>query len=470
MSHSALIPSHENELVPWWMIVIAQLLFVGIAIMVYPSIPPLLLIAVVIAGILTILIPEIPLVAFVFIGVTKPWIEENISLFQSVDYTLFLAVYLVFITVLTLVRRNTLSSSPFMQYTLFGFIFSILLFIGLINTPSPVYGTDKAIRFFLFNIPLFIVTVLYISERKHIYRIMYTIVVLSLILGIIMFYQGIQSFLGGRIEEYVTRMTILGANPISSARIFSVSLIILLVAGYFDEKKRGKVFYYSLAAFFLFALVATNSRGPLVSTFLAVFLFTYFLSGMNKFKVFAFLILFVTMFFIVMALLPDFITGRYEALVQVDAAQRELEGPGIDTIGSRQMMWGMAVRGAFGSVTTFLIGNGTGSFPSLFPFWDFRWYPHNMLFEVLYEVGMIGLVVLLIHFAHIGRRGKELWSWTRSDRNDRNLLVMIVALIISLFVSAMFSGDLPDNRIIWFFLGVLIGFGRIRENELPRVT
>jgi cell division protein FtsW (lipid II flippase) len=465
MSQSVIIPARENEIVPWWMVILFQLLFIGIAIITYPSTSPVLLGILFLAIILTILIPEIPLVAFVFIGVTKPWIETNITFFQSVDYTLFLAVYLLFITIVTMVRRGTHTLPPFLHYIRYMLIFSIILFIGLIYTSSPVYGTDKAVRVFLFNIPLFIVTVLFISDRKHIYNIIYVVVGLSLILGIVMFFQGIQSFIGGRLDEYVLRMTILGANPIASARIFSVALIILLVAGFYGEKRRLKTFYYSLALFFLFALVATNSRGPLVSTFLAILLFAYFLSGMNKLKVIAFLIMFISTFLVVMSLLPEYLTGRYEALLQIDAAQRQLEGPGVDTIGSRQMMWGMALAGTFNSIWTFFLGNGTGSFSSLFHFGDFRWYPHNMFFEVLYEVGFVGLFFLLLHFFHISSRGVEIWRWTSNQSSDRSLLVIIIAILISTFVSIMFSGDLPDNRILWFLFGILIGYGRILEYE-----
>ncbi len=437
----------------------------GCILFLYPSVSPLIVIGGLVVLIVTVYYPEIPLIAFVFIGVTKPWVDENIALFQAIDYTVFLAAYILLLLFITVVRRETHTMPSFLFLLPALILFSFSLFIGVIYTSASSYGVDKAASFFVFNILLFISTILYIKDHGDIKRILTIVVFGTFVFAMIMFYQGLQSFLGGDLSDMIIRMTILGANPIASARIFSVAFVIVLVGAYFAKSNREKLFLYVLSGYFLVALIVTNTRGPLVSTLAAVFVFALFLSDM-KLKTIAFYVGgFILVMFSALLILPDFVTVRYEVLLQADALQQATGSAELDTIGARLMMWSMAFSGSVDSLWSFLFGHGTGSFASLFHFSDFRWYPHNIFAEVLYEVGIIGLVILIIHFGQISRITRNIWSETKWNDEYKTIVAILIVSAVAAFVAALVSGDINDNRYLWFHFGLIIASWRIIADQ-----
>ncbi len=463
ISHTLRIP--DNVSMPWWYIVPVYAIILGGIIFLHHSVSPLLVVAGIIVLFLTVYYPEIPLVAFVLIGVTKPWIDENIAIFQTIDYTVFLALYICLLIFITLVRRQTYTLPSFSQLLPLLFVFSVLLFIGIIHSSAMSYGFEKATRFFLFNILLFLATIVIVKEKKDIVRILAIIVGLTFVFAAIMFYEGIQSLLGGDIMGLIVRMTILGANPISSARIFSLAFLIVLIAAYYASHRSNKLILYLFSAYFLVALIVTNTRGPLLSTIAAVFIFSLFLSNM-KYKTLAIYFgLFITTIVAAFLFLPDFVTSRYEALVAVGTAQQTILGGEVDTVGSRLMMWSMAFSGAFESVRSFFFGHGTGSFASLFHFSDIRWYPHNIFAEVIYELGVIGLVIILLHFGQIFRYSRIIWNKTSRFGDLRLIAAIILVITIGAFMASLVSGDLTDNRYLWFQFGLIVAFWRILHNR-----
>lgn len=464
-SVSHILHPPDSAIMPWWYIVPLYAIILGGILFLHHSVSPLLIVAGIILIFLTVYYPEIPLVAFVFIGVTKPWVDENIALFQAIDYTVFLAVYILLLLFITVVRRETLTMPSFLFLLPALVLLSVTLFIGVIYTPAASYGVDKAASFFVFNILLFIATILYIKDHGDIKRILIIVVAGTFVFAMIMFHQGLQSFLGGNLSDMIIRMTILGANPIASARIFSFAFLIVLIAAYFTKSNRAKVFLYLLSGYFLVALIVTNTRGPLVSTLAAVLFFALFLSDM-KIKTIAFYVgSFILVIISALLILPDFVTSRYEVLLQADAIQQGIAGGEIDTIGSRLLMWSMAFSGSLDSLWSFLFGHGTGSFASLFHFIDFRWYPHNIFAEVMYEIGIIGLLVLIFHFGQISRLTRNVWTETKWDDDRKTVVAILIISAVAAFFAALVSGDINDNRFLWFHFGLIVANWRIIADQ-----
>lgn len=463
---SHIIQPPDHALIPWWYLVPVYAVLLASILVLYPAVSPIVIIGGLIVLFVTVYYPEIPLVAFVFIGVTKPWIDENIGLFQTIDYTVFLAAYLFVLLFITMVRRQTYTLPSFLHFLPILLVFSGLLFIGLIHTPAPVYGFEKASRFFIFNIFLFIATIVFISDKKDVYRILTVLIGLSFVLSVIMFYESIHGLLSGDVRDVILRMTILGANPIASARIFALSFLILLIAAYFSERRWHKVTMYLLSGYFLIALIVTNTRGPLFSTFAAVILFALFLSGMKFKTIAAYFGIFIVSVITIFLLLPEFVTSRYEVLLEAGDMQQALHPGEVDTIGSRILMWSMAFTGAVESIWIFIAGQGTGSFASLFHFGDFTWYPHNIIAEIVYELGLIGLLIFSLHIGHIILYTRISWKKAGNDKDMMVILTILIVIGFAAFTGALISGDLTDNRNIWFHFGLIIACWRILTNKL----
>jgi O-antigen ligase len=96
-----------------------------------------------------------------------------------------------------------------------------------------------------------------------------------------------------------------------------------------------------------------------------------------------------------------------------------------------------------------VVGHGVGAWPVLYFNADFPHYPHNLILEVLVELGLIGLglfavvVVVLAHRVTLQRL-----------REDPALMCALM-LCINAFINAMTTGDLADNRNFFIVLGLL---------------
>lgn len=96
-----------------------------------------------------------------------------------------------------------------------------------------------------------------------------------------------------------------------------------------------------------------------------------------------------------------------------------------------------------------LTGHGYGSFAVLNRGVDARHYPHNILLEVLSELGLVGFILLASLLAYpalvVIRAGR---------RNVTAHTVLIAGLVVYMLVNAMVSGDIPSNRALFMLLGL----------------
>ena len=131
----------------------------------------------------------------------------------------------------------------------------------------------------------------------------------------------------------------------------------------------------------------------------------------------------------------------------------------FSTIASRWSLWGNAIELWIRDIPHFLFGSGAGGYAALFPRRDFR-YPHNLFLEVISEFGIIGLVLFLSH-AIIAV--KDVVRHFRKNYSQPEVLWLGATLTV--FFSAMFSGDINDNRLIWFFLSGLLAAVHLGNSE-----
>lgn len=91
-----------------------------------------------------------------------------------------------------------------------------------------------------------------------------------------------------------------------------------------------------------------------------------------------------------------------------------------------------------------IFGHGIGSFPVVSDMGDVRNYPHNILLEVAAELGLVGLLLFAVLLAAF------LWTVMQATTPER---VFVLTIVAYMFVNAMISGDLSDNRALFMALG-----------------
>lgn len=97
-----------------------------------------------------------------------------------------------------------------------------------------------------------------------------------------------------------------------------------------------------------------------------------------------------------------------------------------------------------------LLGHGLGGFT---PFYNnTRYYPHNIILELLSETGFLGFTILLVYFFVFLRINKV----SLSNRSNSGFLIFPVFL--ALFIRANLSSDLMETIYVFSFL---IGWGSL---------
>jgi len=97
-----------------------------------------------------------------------------------------------------------------------------------------------------------------------------------------------------------------------------------------------------------------------------------------------------------------------------------------------------------------VFGHGIGAWPILVGLPDSQAYPHNIILEILVELGVFGLTLFTIVFLFALRQFGSL----RTIRNDPWRL-LILMLFFHAVVNAMVSGDISDNRLLYGILGLM---------------
>ncbi len=131
--------------------------------------------------------------------------------------------------------------------------------------------------------------------------------------------------------------------------------------------------------------------------------------------------------------------SRFLALMQPD---------GGTSGGSRIWLFENALR--LWAETPFL-GHGLGSFALQMGWVDNRAYPHNIILEILVEMGVVGLCLWgLVVFLVIK-------NITHSRLRNSSLFSLGVMYLVFTGVNTMVSGDLVDNRFFFAILGLIGG-------------
>lgn len=108
-----------------------------------------------------------------------------------------------------------------------------------------------------------------------------------------------------------------------------------------------------------------------------------------------------------------------------------------------------------------LIGKGLGSFNG---YKNLEWttiqkYPHNIILEILSEMGIIGMLVFIVLYIFIVR------SLCTNHYQILTTHFLLLTFFFSLFL-AMFSKDISTQSFLWLFL-IFLGINRkVQDNEL----
>ena len=398
--------------------------------------------------------PAITLMILSLTAIIKGYLINYFPVIEIVDITVIATLIIWLGLVKILLEGNWKLPSEQKSIVYLFLIFGLLLGISYIYTASPDYGFRKILRFNTFAVTMFISPLLIIKSPADSKRLLsYFYFLLVIIIGI-MLLQFVYFLKWGDfaiVLAYWNRISIPGANPIQVSRYLAIGAA-MMIALLIRNKPSQSLHYFAILFVILLSIILSGSRGPLVSIIIGSIVYAILYERKHSSRIYGYGILAIGTIITLLLLLPESLTQRFFDISQGSVIMTQQGVRRISTIATRFEFWSMSLQAWFSSITSFFIGLGAGSFSSLFIWRDWRWYPHNLFFEIIVELGLIGLVIgilFIIKSYQIINKGIQRGSFT-----DHSALW--VAGTVVMFIAAQFSGDINDNRILWMFIGISI--------------
>jgi len=400
--------------------------------------------------------PEIAFALFLTAGVYKA--DPRFSAVQQViDLTVLFAIlsvlgvfYGVFIS-----KRIKLFVPPLRMLLPYVGLF-VLSAISLIYTLSPLYGTDKFLRFSTITAIAFLLPLYLFQNQKSIDRFF-----LSFIgLGLAMFLDIVS---GGLKPNDLGFKTAFGSNYLAVGRICGNAVI---MAFFYFLPKSENVFhrfaYVVVSCSLMFAIFVSGGRGPAMATFVSILIVLIVIStkivieakknDMSVKKV-EFSIMRSIGSFSILVIVVLFLFQDYFRTFLV---RLQLLTEGLGTSALNRLARFSAALSAMTTFPVTIVGLGIGGFQMYYNGFDALRgdYPHNIFLEIGSELGLVGLMCLLLLLFYTF---KTAFSELRKAHSSVSYLLAFTALtlFLNMIINSSISGDINDNRLLFTWIGTV---------------
>lgn len=349
-------------------------------------------------------------------------------------------VFLIIIVLLSIKKWKDLDSLQLGIYEFLLFLFLFISVFSLFYSPSP-NAFEKTFELFIL-ISFCFLLLLTLRNREDF---------ISLLLGFLLIgsiftlagLPNIITFSGGR-------STVLGVGYNTLGRfMFMVTVCSLLIVFLYKKKSFLRLWIFFVIIITLLLIVMSGSRGSYLGIIiclisLLVFNFKRVIKTINNFKYtkhifYVMLLMFIMGFFFSDQILY-FYNSRFLFLFS--------DVQGGTAVSIRKDMF----KEAFNLfLEKPILGNGLDSFPY---YSNYNIYPHNIFLEVATELGLIGLILLLLIIV-IG----FICLFKIKSKSVTYFNIMLSLLIFNL-TTVQVSGDLYDSRLLFFTLQLIIILSR----------
>ena len=360
----------------------------------------------------------------------------GVPFIRSASALLLPAFFLVHAVTTRGVRRLTL-------FHLLSVVLFAMMAAGILYSRSPVYGAVKTAFFLLYWVLFGVAFFAVLTKTRHVVTFLAGIGVGGLAYVVFLW-----AFRGDPFSILAEAGTffrlILGGiqNPIWLAR--DMGLVAILCLWFLYDRPIGRLSLLAAPALpmVLGDLVATGSKGPFIATVLAGGLFL----GLRGGRVAR-----VSLAVVACALLVTLIVVPDSVYLEAIAGRRIGRTEGTTSVEVRTGALDASLEEfTSGSARAMLVGRGTGDFSHLSKGVDVRDYPHNIFLEVMYEQGLLGLILLaglvivpLISGWRLLRPGGS-----RLPDGARGLATVALSLCVFATLNALVSGDLLANELV----------------------
>lgn len=332
-----------------------------------------------------------------------------------------------------------------------AFVFYILM--SLTWTAGHIYAGQKALYFSTLTLWSLIACAFIIaSDKKRMARFIHLLLIFAVWIAMESTLEYIRS--GNDVINAMNSNYLALGYSLGMGLVISADYVFL--TGHSGLKR---IFLLFISFYFMFLLLVLGGRGPLLSLFIALLIPLLFIRDRleaNKQKLKKYTAFIAVLFTAVIAVsvylyLKGSLTATlYRLLLFLEPGMGSSAGTRLGYYSASAELWRLNP----------VVGHGIGSWPILMGLPDTNAYPHNLVLEILVELGLAGLILfgLIVFFALKG---------LIKSNSGKNVFfgAVILMMFVNAFTGAMLSGDLNDNRIIFAFLGLMAFKGNGNEKE-----
>jgi O-antigen ligase len=238
-------------------------------------------------------------------------------------------------------------------------------------------------------------------------------------------------------SDWFNRQSIGDMNPIWLSRFLGIGLLVLQAPRF--EKKPAMVIFFSLIL--VITALLTGSKTVLYFTIPVIVIYRLFNSKLNN-KMLLNIMVLIGIICIVSMFFNSINSAAWANRFSLESG----------TVGMREVMLQTTLNAFLASDSfSMLFGHGGGTIGNSMGYGYVREYPHNLLIEILYELGIIGIVTLMVQFlfaAILFFKGLKNWVF----------FAYVLHVLFSLT-----SGDLVSNNLIFIFFALYL----VSERESP---
>ncbi len=404
--------------------------------------------AVILSLIFIYIFPEFGLAGSITFSLLFPSIVAAAGIEEATAFY-FARLGIIFLSFLIyLFRKRKTKLLPGLSLTtIFFTIFFIYYVTGVFYTPLKEVGMSRVAVFayhtlFPFYLLLFI-------ERETALKIFrWTFIIASLLAFLTLCFP--------TWTPYKERASLIGKGLITYGRFYGLSAL-LGIESYFYEKRRTIRYFYLISLVFIaISLFLTGTRGALVSLVAGLLFYFFFFAPLSIMKKgFILLLLLIGVVGIITLGHKGIAKYRILAIAVIDAS-----------VYLRLVMWKEAFKVFIENPIT---GIGTGGFSVNLGQFLLGNYPHNIIIEILAELGLIGLI-LFIGF---------LWGVIKNiiflvkhsdDSKTKRITGLCLSLIVYTFISAMFSSTIGENKEFFILAAMLEAITIEKKGEIKYGT
>jgi O-antigen ligase len=323
------------------------------------------------------------------------------------------------------------------------------------SSPDQAYGSMK-VQLYAADVLIFFVASIFVGSRRADLQLFFLVLLGLTAISSLVF---VVQLVGGAAQDVISGRFSLATQeyPIDLGRASADGLLVAIyfLLSAYRRSLRGPV---ALAIpVVAIAMIAAGSRGPVVAFVvgLAALLALSATSHRARRRFALVGVVFALVAIVVPLVVPSTSIGRALSTIVGSAS-------GLSSNG-RSDLWSIAIA-SFSQ--HFALGLGTGGFASLPSSVSAGiLYPHNLFLEAASELGIIGLVAILVIVVGLVVRLAGLWRSTLDE--DRLVATVLIALFLTALTNACFSEAIYGNAEIWMWGGLAIGMGAQMTQGIP---